>query len=80
MVERTGKRWKGYQGPAYFTYNGVLLTDIKANFDRCPTIGTTSWRIQEEIGELKTYEENVTYLFDWLHHRIEWIDKELSSL
>lgn len=32
MVERTGKRWKGYQGPAYFTYNGVLLTDIKANF------------------------------------------------
>ena len=32
MVERTGKKWKGYQGPAYFTYNGVLLTDIKANF------------------------------------------------
>lgn len=32
MVERTGKRWKGYQGLAYFTYNGVLLTDIKANF------------------------------------------------
>lgn len=32
MVERTSKRWKGYQGPAYFTYNGVLLTDIKANF------------------------------------------------
>lgn len=32
MVERTGKKWKGYQGPAYFTYNGVLLTDVKANF------------------------------------------------
>lgn len=58
----------------------IYHADIKANFDRWPTIGTTSWRIQEEIGELKTYEENVTYLFDWLHHRIEWIDKELSSL
>lgn len=33
MVERTGKRWKnGYQGPAYFTYNGKLLTDIKTDF------------------------------------------------
>ena len=30
MVERTGKRWKGYQGPAYFSYEGTLLKDIKA--------------------------------------------------
>ena len=32
MVERTGKRWKGYQGPAYFTFDGKLLKDIKADY------------------------------------------------
>lgn len=33
MVERTGKRWKGYQGPAYFSYEGALLKDIKAQYE-----------------------------------------------
>ncbi len=33
MVERTGKRWKGYQGPAYFSYEGTLLKDIKAQYE-----------------------------------------------
>ena len=32
MVERTGKRWKGYQGPAYFSFEGKLLKDIKADY------------------------------------------------
>ena len=32
MVERTGKRWKGYQGPAYFTFDGKLIKDIKADY------------------------------------------------
>lgn len=32
MVERTGKRWKSYQGPAYFTFDRKLLKDIKADY------------------------------------------------
>lgn len=40
MSDRTGKAWKHCQGPAYFCYNGKLLTEIKAEkdaLDKAPT-------------------------------------------
>jgi hypothetical protein len=33
----------------------------------------------DEIGKLKTYDENVDYLFEWLGHRIDWINNELGN-
>ncbi|WP_173383425.1 GIY-YIG nuclease family protein [Fibrobacter succinogenes] len=44
MVERTGKKWKGYQGPAYFTYNGIVLKDIKGKISskKCNSIAVES--------------------------------------
>lgn len=57
----------------------IYKQDIDANFERWPVIGTTGWRIREEISDLETYEENVEFLFDWLEHRIDWLEKELSS-
>ena len=57
----------------------IYKQDIDANFERWPVIGTAAWRIREEIGNFKTYEENVDFLFVWLEHRIDWLEKELSS-
>lgn len=53
--------------------------DIDANYERWPVLGTVTWRIREEIGELKTYEENVDFLFEWMEHRLDWIDSELDD-
>ena len=52
--------------------------DIQANFERWDVLGTTAWRIREEIGTFKTYEENVDFLFTWLHNRIRWMNQELE--
>lgn len=57
----------------------IYKKDIDANYEKWQVLGTTSWRIREEIGNLKTYEENVDFLFDWLEHRLEWIDSELHN-
>ncbi|MCM1124804.1 MAG: hypothetical protein NC416_19690, partial [Eubacterium sp.] len=53
--------------------------DIDANYERWPVLGTTAWRMRGEIGDLQTYEENADFLFDWLDHRLEWIDSELRN-
>lgn len=45
--------------------------DILANFERWPVIGTSPWRINEEIGSLATYQENADFLFQWLDNRVE---------
>lgn len=57
----------------------IYEKDIAANFERWPVLGTTSWRMRKEIGNLKTYEDNVEFLFEWLNHRIEWLNLELDS-
>lgn len=57
----------------------IYKKDIDANYEKWPVLGTVSWRIREEIGELKTYEENTVFLFDWLEHRLDWIDSELNG-
>lgn len=48
MVERTGKRWKGYQGPAYFTFDGKLLKDIKADYIAAQQEQTVSEAFDEQ--------------------------------
>lgn len=53
--------------------------DIDANFERWQVLGTAPWRIREEIGEFKTYQENADYLFEWLDNRIEWMNEQLSN-
>ena len=53
--------------------------DIDANFERWDVLGTSGWRITEEIAGLKTYEENTEYLFDWLQRRIDWMDSEIKN-
>lgn len=44
MSERTGNVWHTCQGPAYFCYNGKLLTDIKAEKDAME-------KTQTEVGD-----------------------------
>lgn len=57
----------------------IFQTDINANYERWPVLGSSSWRIRDEIGELKKYDDNVDFLFTWLDKRINWIDAELSD-
>lgn len=53
--------------------------DIEANYERWDVLGRAEWRMLDEIGKLKTYDENVDYLFEWLGHRIDWINNELGN-
>ncbi|MCM1135928.1 MAG: CotH kinase family protein [Clostridium sp.] len=57
----------------------IFQQDINANFKRWPVLGSATWRIRDEIGALKTYGENVDFLFTWLDNRIHWLDTELSN-
>ncbi len=57
----------------------IFQQDIDANFERWPVLGSATWRIRDEIGALKTYNENVDFLFTWLDKRISWLSAELGN-
>lgn len=54
-------------------------SDINVNFERWDVLGMPGWRMTEEVAKLETYEENATYLFDWLQRRTEWMDSEIRN-
>lgn len=56
-----------------------LSEDMDANFDRWHVLGVHGqWRMREEVENFSTYDENVSFLFDWLKQRIYWLDSEIK--
>ncbi len=59
----------------YNRYKG----DAHMNFIRWDIIGEEYWRSPKAITELETYEENVSYLREWLQKRISYMNSEISK-
>ena len=50
------------------------------NFERWDIIGSnSSWYTAPEIYDLKTYDEQVWFLYDYLVERIDWMDEEIND-
>lgn len=50
---------------------------IENNFDTWDVIGTFVWP-NDFIGD--SYEEEITYLKNWINERLQWLDTQISSL
>ena len=61
-------------------YASDLITQSRYNnFELWDIIGSEQdWYTSPEIYDLKTYDEQVWFLYDFLKTRIEWIDGELN--
>jgi hypothetical protein len=61
-------------------YNLILGSRID-NFDRWDIIGENQdWYTAEEIYELKTYDDQFWFLYDYLEVRINWLNEAINDL
>ena len=52
---------------------------FERNFIRWPIFGQAINREPKPIQKLKTYDEHVAYLADWMKNRIDWLDNYINS-
>lgn len=59
-------------------YVEYFKEDIDLNYTRWNVLGQPTWRLNNELIGLDSYEENYFFLKEWLFSRVEWIDNELG--
>jgi uncharacterized protein YfbU (UPF0304 family) len=64
-----------FKGADSMTYSRYM------NFQKWDIIGTNyDWYTAPEIYELKTYDEQVWFLYDYLDIRIAWLNQAINDL
>lgn len=78
-------RWNEVKEDLVKVADGIV-TEAKANqasylrnFDKWDLLGQQVYIEPAQISALNTYEEHYTYLSDWLHNRIDWLDAQYNG-
>jgi hypothetical protein len=63
-----------------FATSDQMTYSVHENFERWDIIGSNyDWYTAPEIYDIKTYEEQVWFLYDYLDQRMEWLDSEINK-
>ena len=89
-ADKVKSRWRQYRNEKYtdIRINHVIdsLTNVltACGAEQRNADAWNSWNIREWKSEIRTqkylsssYEDEITYLKDWIRRRLEWMDKEL---
>lgn len=83
--ELAAARWNEVKEELVNVADGIV-TEAEANiqsylrnFDKWDLIGHQVYIEPAQISALKSYKEHYTYLSDWLHNRIDWLDAQYNS-
>lgn len=60
-------------------YANRIYDSIPANENILPRLGQYEWNSPSGYGSRTTYEDEITYLYNWCMQRYQWMDKQISA-